>query len=65
MRDSPVDVAFEAYFETHSRRLRRLAYAMCGDWYLAEDIVQATFIRLYQRWKRVRPATADATHARS
>ncbi|MBP2325514.1 RNA polymerase sigma-70 factor (sigma-E family) [Kibdelosporangium banguiense] len=60
MRDSPGDLAFEEYFESRSRRLRRLAYAMCGDWHLAEDITQNTFIRLYQRWKRVRPETADA-----
>lgn len=60
MRDSPGDLAFEQYFEVHARRLRRLAYAMCGDWHLAEDIVQGTFIRLYQQWKRVRPESADA-----
>jgi RNA polymerase sigma-70 factor (sigma-E family) len=60
VRDSPGDLAFEQYFETHSRRLRRLAYAMCGDWHLAEDIVQATFVRLYQQWKRVRPEGAEA-----
>ncbi|MET0235235.1 MAG: SigE family RNA polymerase sigma factor [Kibdelosporangium sp.] len=60
MRDSPSDLSFEQYFETHSRRLRRLAYAMCGDWHHAEDIVQATFVRLYRQWRRVRPETVDA-----
>lgn len=60
MRDSPGDLEFEGYFRSNALRLRRLAYAMCGDWHLAEDIVQATFIRLYRQWRRVRLETADA-----
>ncbi|ONI87524.1 RNA polymerase subunit sigma-70 [Actinosynnema sp. ALI-1.44] len=60
MRDTRRDQAFEAFFTAQSQRLRRLAYAMCGDWHLAEDIVSATFIRLYQRWHKVRPETANA-----
>ena len=51
---------FEQYFAARAQRLRRLAYAMCGDWYEAEDIVQSTFIKLYQHWRRVREETADA-----
>jgi RNA polymerase sigma-70 factor (sigma-E family) len=54
------DLEFEGYFAANAQRLRRLAYAMCGDWHLAEDIVQATFVRLYKQWRRVRRETADA-----
>ncbi|MFJ7210025.1 SigE family RNA polymerase sigma factor [Amycolatopsis sp. NPDC098790] len=31
-----------------------------GAWHEAEDLVQAMFVQLYRRWRRVRPDTADA-----
>ena len=34
--------------------VRRLAYALCGDWHTADDLVQVTFVKLYPRWRRVR-----------
>lgn len=54
------DPDFEEYFVARAQRLRRLAYAMCGDWHEAEDIVQATFIRLYRHWRKVRHESVDA-----
>ncbi|WP_143047080.1 SigE family RNA polymerase sigma factor [Amycolatopsis xylanica] len=51
---------FSAYFTMRVQRFRRLAYAMCGDWHGAEDLVQAMFVRLYRNWRKVRPATVDA-----
>ncbi|WP_326565657.1 sigma-70 family RNA polymerase sigma factor [Amycolatopsis rhabdoformis] len=32
---------------------RRVSFLMCGDWALAEDIVQVTLLRLYKRWHRL------------
>jgi RNA polymerase sigma-70 factor (sigma-E family) len=37
-----------------------MAYMLCGDWHEAEDLVQATFIRLYRRWRSLRDETLDA-----
>ncbi|EMD26203.1 SigE family RNA polymerase sigma factor [Amycolatopsis azurea] len=54
------DTDFSEYFEARVQRFRRLAFGMCGDWHTAEDLVQATFIQLYRRWRRVRPDTVDA-----
>ncbi|MFK0248748.1 SigE family RNA polymerase sigma factor [Amycolatopsis azurea] len=54
------DTDFSEYFEARVQRFRRLAFGMCGDWHSAEDLVQATFIQLYRRWRRVRPDTVDA-----
>ena len=48
------------FFVARAPALRRTAYAMCGDWQAAEDLVQVTFVRLYVHWRRVRPDTADA-----
>lgn len=48
------------FFVARAAALRRTAYAMCGDWQIAEDLVQTTFVRLYVHWHRVRLETADA-----
>ncbi|HKD97450.1 MAG TPA: SigE family RNA polymerase sigma factor [Micromonosporaceae bacterium] len=51
---------FAGYFTARAAALRRLAYGLCGDWHLAEDLTQTTFIRLYRHWHRLEPATIDA-----
>src|SRR5262249_32307315 len=33
--------------------MRSMAYLMCGDWHLAEDLVQIAFTKLYLAWHRV------------
>lgn len=40
--------------------LLRTAYLVCGDWHRAEDGVQASLIKLYRAWPRVRGETAEA-----
>ncbi|MEV0902433.1 SigE family RNA polymerase sigma factor [Actinoplanes sp. NPDC049802] len=51
---------FVEYFRVRAQPLRRLAYALCGDWHTAEDLVQLTFVRLYRRWPRLRDESVDA-----
>jgi RNA polymerase sigma-70 factor (sigma-E family) len=34
-------------------RLRRLAYALCGDWHTADDLVQTALAKLYVAWPTV------------
>jgi RNA polymerase sigma-70 factor (sigma-E family) len=51
---------FAEYFAARAVALRRLAYALCADWHTAEDLVQATFLKLYPRWRRIRAETVDA-----
>jgi RNA polymerase sigma-70 factor (sigma-E family) len=51
---------FTEYFVSRGAKLRRMAYMLCGDWHEAEDLVQATFIRLYRRWRSLRDETLDA-----
>jgi RNA polymerase sigma-70 factor (sigma-E family) len=45
---------FGAYFTARYDRVRRVAYLMCGDWYRADDLAQAAFIRLARSWRSVR-----------
>lgn len=33
--------------------LRRIAYAICGDWHLADDLLQDALVKLYVAWPRV------------
>lgn len=51
---------YTEFFVARAAGLRRTAYTMCGDWQVAEDLVQTTFVRLYVHWPRVRQETADA-----
>ncbi len=41
--------------------LRRMAYAICGDWHRAEDVLQTALTKLYVAWPRLRdPERAEA-----
>ncbi|GAA3196794.1 SigE family RNA polymerase sigma factor [Dactylosporangium siamense] len=54
------DADFTDYFAARAAPLRRFAFALCGDWHTADDLVQATFVKLYQHWRRVEPESLDA-----
>ncbi len=53
------DAEFTDYVTANRTRCRRTAYLLCGDWILAEDIVQQALIKLYLVWHRVRQDGAD------
>jgi RNA polymerase sigma-70 factor (sigma-E family) len=54
------DAQFVEYFCAQAQPLRRLAFALCGDWHTAEDLVQLTFVRLYRRWPGIRDESVNA-----
>ncbi|MEV4139124.1 SigE family RNA polymerase sigma factor [Dactylosporangium sp. NPDC049742] len=54
------EAEYSEYFALRAVPLRRLAYALCSDWHLSEDLVQGTFLKLYQHWPRIRADTVDA-----
>lgn len=60
MRESEWIDDFEEYFHARRGPLRRTGYALTGDWQLAEDLTQVTFLRLYRHWPRVRRLNLDA-----
>lgn len=51
---------FKEFFAARARPLRRTAFGLTGDWGLAEDLTQSTFLRLYRHWPRVRQLNVDA-----
>jgi RNA polymerase sigma factor (sigma-70 family) len=46
--------SFEGFFEEHYERLLRVMYLSTGDRHEAEDLAQDAFVRVYERWDRVR-----------
>lgn len=44
---------FADFVRAHSARLFRTAFLMSGDYQRAEDLLQTTLVRVYQRWPRV------------
>jgi len=48
------------YFAARAAPLLRLGYGLSGDWHLAEDLVQHTFLQLYRHWRRLDPTILDA-----
>ncbi|WP_367134249.1 RNA polymerase sigma factor [Saccharothrix sp. HUAS TT1] len=44
---------FREFAVGHAASLRRTAYLFCGDWHTAEDLMQASLLKLYQAWHRI------------
>ena len=55
---------FVAYVSARRRFLRRTAFLACGDWHLAEDLVQTALVKLYRAWPRIRGEVAEDVYAR-
>jgi RNA polymerase sigma-70 factor (sigma-E family) len=47
------DVAFAEFVTARQTYLRRVAYAICGDWHRADDLLQTALTKLYVAWPRV------------
>lgn len=47
------DAAYVEFVASRQAHLRRVAYAVCGDWHRAEDLLQTALTKLYVAWPRV------------
>jgi DNA-directed RNA polymerase specialized sigma24 family protein len=51
---------FVAFVQARQHRLLRSAYLICGDRYLAEDLLQGALVKLALHWTRVRTGDPEA-----
>jgi RNA polymerase sigma-70 factor (sigma-E family) len=58
------DADFLGWVTTSRAGLRKTAYLLCGDWYLADDLVQDALTRLYAVWDRVAGSGDPGPYAR-
>ncbi|MFF0726328.1 RNA polymerase sigma factor [Streptomyces sp. NPDC004134] len=45
--------SFREFAAAQARPLRRTAFLLCGDWHLAEDLMQNSMIKMYRSWHRL------------
>ena len=65
MRATDRDAAYTEFVHVRYSHLRRIAYATCGDWHRAEDLVQTALVKLYVAWPRVRREGREEAYART
>lgn len=53
-----IDERFTAYVRDRGDHHLRVAVLLTGDWHAAEDLVQASLVKLYRAWRRETPAEA-------
>lgn len=58
------DAAFAEFVAARRQHLRRVAYAICGDWNQAEDLLQTALVKLYVAWGRVRHDGSEEAYVR-
>lgn len=49
---------------TRQTHLRRIAYAVCGDWHQADDLLQTALVKLYAAWPRIRHDGREEAYVR-
>ena len=58
------DADFLGWVTTSRDGLRKTAYLLCGDWFLADDLVQDALTRMYGVWGRVSGSGEPGPYAR-
>ncbi len=64
LRDSDRDAAFSEFVASRQVHLRRIAYAICGDWYRADDLLQTALTKAYVAWPRIRDDGREEAYVR-
>ncbi len=49
-----IDERFAAYVRDRGEQHLRVAVLLTGDWHTAEDLVQASLVKLYRAWPKLR-----------
>ena len=64
MRSSQRDHEFTEFVAARQVHLRRIAYAVCGDWHRADDLLQTALTKLYVAWPRVQRDGREEAYVR-
>lgn len=59
-----VDQEFRAFVEQMAGPLHRMAFLLCGDWHLADDLVQESLAKAYSHWAKVQRADNPSAYVR-
>jgi RNA polymerase sigma-70 factor (sigma-E family) len=60
----PEEEEYREFVSSHAASLHRTAYLLCGDWHLANDLVQETFVKTFRHWRRVQRAEHPSAYVR-
>ena len=55
---------YREFVSSHAASLHRTAYLLCGDWHLANDLVQETCVKTFRHWRRVQRAKYPNAYVR-
>ena len=58
------ETAYTAFVAARQHHLRRIAYALCGDWHQADDLLQTALVKLYVAWPRLHRDGREEAYAR-
>lgn len=58
------DAAYSAFVAARRTHLRRIAYAVCGDWHQADDLLQTALVKLYVAWPRIHQVGSEEAYTR-
>jgi len=63
-REGGIDERFAAYVRERGDHHLRVAVLLTGDWHAAEDLVQASLVKLYRAWPRLDTGTDPDAYLR-
>jgi len=61
---SAADDQFREFVRSRAAPLHRAAYLLCGDWHLADDLVQEALAKTFRHWRRVQRADSPDAYVR-
>jgi RNA polymerase sigma-70 factor (sigma-E family) len=64
MRSDPHEQTYLEFVSARQTHLRRIAYAICGDWNRADDVLQTALTKLYVAWPRMQRRGTEEAYVR-
>lgn len=58
------EASYAEFVAARQNHLRRVAYAICGDWHQADDLLQTALVKLYVAWPRLHRAGREEAYVR-